>query len=224
MPDGLKYYGVAWNYLMQDFMMHFSRQQRNWIFAPGYSSKDLIRTMTEKLDGRQVYGQIDGDGSAWDSWQHSQWLTIDTMIMEQMYSRILDLYPEDLFNFEVTIFICSSAIARFALGYDNATTLNVMVVGLTFSGHSTRTTVGNTWRCYLRIIILMFLSNNTHYLAIIGGDDNSIFFLEPKGEQRYREELAKATQGKSSMMLGLLLKNVEGINTNYNNFYSKNMA
>jgi len=35
----------------------------------------------------------------------------------------------------------------------------ITVIGKTFSGHATRTTVGNTWRCYQRLLMVFSAAN-----------------------------------------------------------------
>jgi hypothetical protein len=45
---------------------------------------------------------------------------------------------------------------------------------------TTRTTVGNTWRCFLRLRILFAVAGiaESDVVAMLGGDDHSLFFLK----------------------------------------------
>ncbi len=90
-------------------------------------------------------------------------------------------------------------------------------VGLTFSGHATRTTVGNTWRCYIRLLIVLAFADIELFLAIIGGDDNSIYFFDQETLDRFKEAL-NFLNGTHARILGLDLKVVTGLNSERNNF------
>jgi hypothetical protein len=57
--------------------------------------------------------------------------------------------------------------------------------GLTFSGHATRTTAGNSGRMMLRIILLALIYDVHDFIAVIGGDDVYIWFLRTADRDRF---------------------------------------
>jgi len=75
--------------------MHFSSCQKNWIFAPGHNSDELLKVITFKINGRIVKFVLDGDGSSWDAWQHEPWLTLDSLLMDELAATIFAMYPDE---------------------------------------------------------------------------------------------------------------------------------
>ncbi len=78
---------VAFNHALQDFMTHYSRGCKNWIFAPGLSAKELaheIQTKLAAMSPLSLKTWIDGDGSSWDAWQHAIWLNVDLTLMRHV--------------------------------------------------------------------------------------------------------------------------------------------
>jgi len=59
--------------------------------------------------------------------------------------------------------------------------MRLTVLGLTFSGHPTRTTFGNTLRMTVRVFFLLVcVAGIHHFVLVVGGDDIVIWVPESK--------------------------------------------
>lgn len=71
----------------------------------------------------------------------------------------------------------SAVDAHLKIGKDQNYSAVLHVLGFTISGLSTNTTHGNSWMCLIKVLIVTSLGKITEFIALIGGDDNSIYFM-----------------------------------------------
>jgi hypothetical protein len=152
MPDKFKYWGVAVNYYLQGFMKAWSMTQKQWVFAPGLNSKEIRGSTEDKMKDFSAYSVNEGDGDSFDSAQHSWWQKVDRMIIGLMLSKLGNI--AEIEQLTAVAIHCGSQFTTVALGYKHHYAIYFEIDGLVYSGHATRTTVGNTWRCFIRIWIL----------------------------------------------------------------------
>lgn len=101
---------------------------------------------------------------------------------------------------------CASQICDFNVGFKGAIVAKIRAYGTTISGLATRTTVGNTWRCYLRVLLICAVGGVTQIVSAIGGDDQSHYFLAKGEKEKFQKALALLVYGQLTMPLGLEVK------------------
>lgn len=75
--------------------------------------------------------------------------------------------------------------------------------------------------CLVKVLIVTSLGKITEFIALIGGDDNSIYFMVAGDGQRYKDVLA-LLQEPLAPTIGMLFECQPSM-AGHSNFYSKEM-
>jgi hypothetical protein len=67
---GTKKWMIGLNHILLDFMRHFSECHRNFVFAPGYNSEELMEQVNQRLrffKTGEILKEAAYDGNSWDA-------------------------------------------------------------------------------------------------------------------------------------------------------------
>lgn len=108
----------------------------------------LIENITLEEARSRVVHMFAFDGKSWEACQHACWLTVDQLILVSLMTMVAKTKDTAAWKaIQHTLRIAALPLGRLVFG---TTAMNwicrLTVSGLTFSGHPTRTTVGNSWR------------------------------------------------------------------------------
>jgi len=124
------------------------------------------------------------------------------MILE----KVIRVNSLEQHEFRIIAARCASLVCDLHVGFKGTIVCKIRAYATTYSGHATRTTVGNTWRCYLRVLLVCAVGGVTEIVFAIGGDDQSHYFLKKGEKQKFEASLALLLYGTLTMPLGLEVK------------------